>query len=88
MKHVVIKEILKVGKKGEIYTSKRIRKIAGLKAPGEVIAIAKEGELIIKTLKSIKEFLSEPPLMKISVEEAEKISEEAQKEFFEHGKKV
>ncbi|MGQ4914233.1 MAG: hypothetical protein ACP6IU_05715 [Candidatus Asgardarchaeia archaeon] len=84
MKEFFVKDILKVGKKGEIYTSKKIREVMKLKTPGKVIAIAKEGELIIKVLKPIEQFISEPPVIKINVDELEKVSEDVQKEYIDN----
>ena len=71
--------ILKVGSKGEIYTTKEVREKIGIKAGGRVRAIIREGELIIKPLPSIEELVKRPKLVKITPEEAEKISEKVQK---------
>ena len=38
----------KVGKKGEIYTDKEIRKIVGLNPDDEIFIIVKPGTIIIK----------------------------------------
>ena len=71
----------RVGKKGEIYTTKDVREISGLKAPSKVILIAKKGEIRVKTVPSIEELLREKPVLKISFEEAEEIIEKMQREF-------
>ncbi len=72
---------LKVGKKGEIYTTKEFRELAGIKAPGEVIAVVKRGVVIIKRPISLEELLRGEPLVRITFEEAERLSEEAQREY-------
>jgi len=70
-----------LGKREKIYTTKDVREISGLKAPGEVILIAKKGEIHVKTVPSIEELLREKPVLKISFEEAEEIIEKMQREF-------
>ena len=70
-----------MGKREKIYTTKDVREISGLKAPGEVILIAKKGEIHVKTVPSIEELLREKPVLKISFEEAEEIIEKMQREF-------
>jgi len=72
---------LKVGKRGEIYTTKELRKLAGISAPGEVIAIVTDKEVIIRKPVTLEELLERKPVLKISFEEAEKISEKIQEEF-------
>ncbi len=71
---------MKVGNKGEIYTTKEIRERIGIKTGGRVRAIIKNNELIIKPLPSIEELIKKPRPIKLTPEEAEKISEEVQKE--------
>jgi len=71
--------VLKVGKRGEIYTSKEIREKTGIREGGKVRAVVKGKKLIIEALPSIEETISNC-LMEITPEEAEKLSEEAQKE--------
>jgi len=70
-----------LGKREKIYTTKDVREISGLKDPGEVILIAKKGEIHVKTVPSIEELLREKPVLKISFEEAEEIIEKMQREF-------
>jgi len=72
---------LKVSKLGEIYTTKELRKLAGISAPGEVIAIVTDKEVIIRKPVTLEELLERKPVLKISFEEAEKISEKIQEEF-------
>jgi bifunctional DNA-binding transcriptional regulator/antitoxin component of YhaV-PrlF toxin-antitoxin module len=70
----------KLGKKGEIFTDKEIRKVVGLKPQDEIYIIAKPGFLIIKKIPTLKELLSREPLASITPEEFETISEELQEE--------
>jgi bifunctional DNA-binding transcriptional regulator/antitoxin component of YhaV-PrlF toxin-antitoxin module len=72
--------ILKVGKKGEIFTSSEIRKRANIKEGGRVKADVVGNKLIIEAIPSIKELLQRPPIMKMTTKEFEKLSEEMQKE--------
>jgi len=72
---------LKVGKRGEIYTTRELRKLAGISAPGEVIAIVTDKEVIIRKPVTLEELLERKPVLKLSFEEAEKISEKMQEEF-------
>jgi bifunctional DNA-binding transcriptional regulator/antitoxin component of YhaV-PrlF toxin-antitoxin module len=73
----------KLGKKGEIYTDKRIRELVGLKPEDEIYILAKPGVLIVKKIPSIDEILSKEPLASISIEEFERISESMQKEVID-----
>jgi len=71
--------ILKVEKKGEIYTSKEVREKVGIKEGGRVRAIVEKGKLIIEPIPTIEEVIKES-IIELSPEEAEKLSEEIQKE--------
>jgi len=72
---------LKVGKKGEIYTTAKLRKIINLKPGSTVIAkVVSEGKLLIEVTPTIEELLKRPKKVKLSIEEVEKLSVEAQKE--------
>lgn len=71
---------LKVGKKGEIYTTKEVRELAGIRAPGEVLLIVKGEELVIRRLPSLDELIKKKPILRITFKEAESISEELQGE--------
>ena len=72
---------VKVGKRGEIYTTKEIRELAGIKAPGELLLIVRDGEVVIKMLPSLSEVLRKKPLLKLPFEKAERMSEEAQRGY-------
>ena len=76
--------ILKVGKKGEIYTSKKLRERVGICEGGNVRAIIEGKKLVIEPIPSLEDMLLNP-VVHISVEEAEKLSEEAQKEENAYG---
>ena len=72
---------LKIGSKGEIYTTKEIREIIGLKPSSEAIGIITKDGLLIKPKKSLKTLIKKrKTLIKMTMEEFEKLSEEAQKE--------
>lgn len=70
----------KVGKKGEIYTDKEIRKIVGLNPDDEIFLIVKPGTIIIRKIPTLKQLLSKEPLAAITVNEIEDISGKLQKE--------
>lgn len=75
---------LKVRARGEILTTKEVRSLVGIKPLSEVIAIITKDGLLIKPEKSIKELLSRRrgrALLKLTVEEFEKLSIETQREI-------
>ena len=68
---------LKVGSKGEVCTTKEIRKMLGIAGAREVIAVITEDCLLIKPSKSIIDLLRKRGVkIEITVEEFEKLSEE------------
>jgi bifunctional DNA-binding transcriptional regulator/antitoxin component of YhaV-PrlF toxin-antitoxin module len=72
---------LKVGKRGEIYTTAKLRRILNLKPGSTVIAkVVGEGKVLIEVTPTIEDLLERPKKVKLSVEEIEKLSVEAQKE--------
>lgn len=71
---------LKVGKKGEIFTSTELRRRANIKEGGRVKADVVGSRLIIEAIPSIEELLKQPPVMLTTTKQIEKISEEIQKE--------
>lgn len=71
---------LKVGKKGEIFTSADIRKRANIKEGGKVKANVVGNKLIIEAIPSIQELLRRPPVIRTTTREIEKTSEEMQKD--------
>lgn len=76
---VMSEEVLKVGKRGEIFTSKELRVEAKIRAGGRVKAKVVDDKLVIESIPSIEELLSHPVLT-ISARKAERLSEEAQRE--------
>ena len=71
--------ILKVGKKGEIFTTAEIRKKAKIREGAKVSARVVGNKLLIEPLTSIEEILGRP-VVKLTTKEVEELSEEAQKE--------
>lgn len=71
---------LRVGKKGEIFTSADLRKRAKIKEGGKVRANVIGDKLIIEAIPSIEDILRRPPIMHTTTKEIEKVSEEIQKE--------
>ena len=71
--------LLKVGKKGEIYTNKALREKIGIREGGKVRAIIEGKKLVIEAIPSLEDMIQNP-VVHISVNEAERLSEEAQKE--------
>ena len=70
-----------MGKKGEIYTTKELREKMGLKANQKLrAAISQDGKrLVIETIPSLEEILRRKPVLTITPQEAEEISEREQK---------
>jgi len=71
--------VLKVGKKGEIYTSKELREKTGIRPGGLVRAVVEGRKLIIESIPSIEDLVKEA-VAELTPEEAERLSEEAQEE--------
>ncbi|MGI0079741.1 MAG: AbrB/MazE/SpoVT family DNA-binding domain-containing protein [Nitrososphaerales archaeon] len=71
---------LKVGKRGEIFTTKELRKIANIKEGGKVKVKIIENKVIIEPVLSIESLLKRPPLISLTARAAEKLSERIQKE--------
>ena len=77
--------VLKVGKKGEIYTSKELRERTGIRPGGLVRAVVEDHKLIIEPIPSIEDLIKEV-VVELTPEEAEELSEEAQKEEGVYGR--
>ncbi len=72
---------LKVGKRGEIYTTAELREALKLKPGSTVLArIVDEGKMLVEVTPTIEELLKKPKKVKLSVEDVEKLSFEAQRE--------
>ncbi len=76
--------MLKVGKRGEIFTNKKLRSKAKIRAGGKVRAIIQDHKLIIEPIPSIEEILRNPVLT-ITTKRAEELSEEMQREEAVYG---
>ncbi len=77
----MVEIILKVGKKGEIYTTKTIRKLTKIRVGGYVKAEVIEGKLILEPVKTVEDLLKKPKKIELTVEEFENFSLEAQREI-------
>ncbi len=77
-------ETLKVGKRGEIFTSKELRRKAKIRGGGKVRATVVNDRLIIESIPSIEELIQSPKLT-IKAKNAELLSEEAQMEEGAYG---
>jgi len=71
--------ILKVGGKGEIYTTKKLRALVNIKENGRVKAIVKGNKLIIEAIPTLEDMLQKN-IIELSPEDIEKLSIEVQKE--------
>ena len=76
--------VLKVGKKGEIYTTKKIREKLGIKKGGLVRAIIDRGRLILEPIPPLEEIIKNG-IVELTPEEAEKLSQETQKKKGAYG---
>ena len=76
-------EELKIGKRGEIYTTKKIRIKTGLSPGGKAIAIVKEGGLIIQPKPTALTLLEKPRVnaKPLSPEELSRLRRELAKEI-------
>jgi len=72
-------KMLKVGKKGEIFTSKELRRRAKIREGGKVKATIVNDRLVIEPIPSIEGIIQSPKLT-IKAKDAELLSEEAQME--------
>ena len=75
---------LRVGKRGEIFTNKELRKRVRIRVGGRVRAKVVDGSLIVEPLPSIEDMIQNP-MLDVKVGEAEKLSEEAQQEEGAYG---
>jgi len=80
----VIADILKVGKKGEIFTTKRIREALGLQPDTYVAASVVGDKLVIRRIPSLEELLSKY-YVEIDWREVEELSESIQEEAINRG---
>jgi len=71
--------LLRVGKRGEIYTRRELREELGIVKGGYVKAYIKDNKMIIEPIPSIEEVIRNT-FTNLTPEEAERISEKIQKE--------
>lgn len=79
----MIEEKLKVGKKGEIFTTKRIREALGLKPDTYVLASVVKDKLIIRKIPDLDELLNNF-YAEVNWDEVEKLSEKMQRGYEEY----
>ena len=79
----MFEERLKIGKKGEIFTTKKIREALGLHPDTYVLASVVKDKLIIKRIPSLNELLNNF-YAEVYWEEVEKLSESMQKRIIKH----
>lgn len=75
--------ILKVGKKGEIYTPKKLRLRIGISPGNEIIAITKGNQLLLKKKKTIIELLEDETIASVSEQEIKNERSLLEKELLE-----
>lgn len=68
-KNKMAEYILKVGKKGEIYTPKKLRLRIGISPGNEIIAITKGNQLLLKKKKTIIELLEDETIASVTEQE-------------------
>lgn len=71
--------ILKVGKKGEIFTTKELRKKAKIRVGGKVRVAVKDDKVTIEAVPLIEDLLRSPVLI-VGVKKTERLSEKAQRD--------
>ncbi len=69
--------VLRVGKRGEIYTTSDIRAEVGIKKGGFVIAYVDGNKLVIRPLEPLEERIRKH-ILKLTPDDVEKLSEEVQ----------
>ena len=75
--------VVKVGKKGELYTPKKLRSQIGLDPGSEFIAVVKGDEIILRKRKTIINLLEEDAIATISEKELKKERGMLEKELLE-----
>ena len=79
----MMEEKLKVGKKGEIFTTKKIREALGLKPNTYVLANVVKDKLIIRKIPDLDELFNNF-YAEVDWDEVEKLSEKMQRRCGEH----
>ena len=75
--------VVKVGKKGELYTPKKLRSQIGLDPGSEFIAVLRGDEIILRKRKTIINLLEEDAIATISEKELKKERGMLEKELLE-----
>ncbi len=75
--------VVKAGKKGELYTPKKLRTQVGLDPGSEFIAVVKGDEIILRKRKTIINLLEEDAIATISEKEVKKERGMLEKELLE-----
>ena len=75
--------VIKVGKKGELYTPRKLRSQIGLEPGSEFIAVVKGDEIILRKRKTIINLLEEDAIATVSEEEVKKERRMLEKELLE-----
>ncbi len=75
--------ILKVGRKGEIYTPKKLRLRIGISPGNEIIAITNGNQLILKKKKTIIELLEDETIASVTEQEIKNERSLLEKELLE-----
>jgi len=79
-----LEAILRVGRRGEIYTTRDIREAVGIRPRGRVRALVKGSRLIVEPIPSVEDLIKHK-VVEMLPNEAEKISEELQKKKSVYG---
>jgi len=75
--------ILKVGKKGEIYTPKTLRLKIGISPGNEIIAITKGEQILLKKKKTIIDLLEEDTIASVTEQDIKTERRLLEKELLE-----
>lgn len=70
--------LTKVGKKGEIYTTRRLRRFTGLLPGTRILLRASKTGLLVERIAAVEELIKDC-FVEVTPEEAEELSKEAQK---------
>lgn len=75
--------VVKVGKKGELYTPKRLRLKIGLDPGSELIAIVKGLDILLRKRKTVINVLEEDAIARVSEKEIKKERKILEEELLE-----
>ena len=78
----MIEEKLRVGRKGEIFTTKRIRNALNIRPGSYVVARVKDNKLVIMRIPELSELLGDY-FVSVRWDDVESISEELQRKLME-----